>query len=189
MENENEVVTPEGEPVTTPEPKVEEPVAEETVDELKDRLAREKADAIRKINARALKAEQDKKTLEAKLAQRGDKSLDVEDYIDISASLEGLDQKEKERLAREHKLTGQPLSEIRKDEDFLLWQKAYRDKVAKERSLAPSSEQPEEPKPMSFAEKLRSAKNIQEKEELLKAAGMMKQHRRHPDAGKFPLSR
>src|SRR3990167_1914049 len=60
-------------------------------------------------------------------------TLDVEDYIDISASLEGLDQREKEYLAEQHKLSGKSLGEIRKDENFNLWQSAYRDKVEKER--------------------------------------------------------
>lgn len=100
------------------------------------------------------------------------KALDVEDYIDISASLEGLDQKEKERLAREHKLTGKTLSEIRKDEDFLLWQSAYRAKVEKEQlALKPSGTQSESERPQSFLEKLSRA-SVAEKEKMLSEAGL-----------------
>lgn len=99
------------------------------------------------------------------------KSLNVEDYIDISASLEGLDSREKERLAREHKLSGRPLQEIRKDEDFILWQSAYRQKQEKEKtSLTPSSKQPDDNSPISLEDALNNAKSVEEKEELLKAS-------------------
>jgi len=109
-------------------------------------------------------------------AQTVSKPLDVEDYIDISASLEGLDQKEKEKLAREHKLTGKPLSEIRKDEDFLLWQSAYKQKLEKERTLAPSSTQTLSEKPLSLTEKLAKA-SLTEKEEILAKQGLWKSPR------------
>lgn len=108
-------------------------------------------------------------------------ALDVEDYIDISASLEGLDQKEKERLAREHKLTGKPLSEIRKDEDFLLWQSAHRAKVEKEtKNLKPTNTQVESDRPKSLDEKLESA-SLAEKEKILTDAGLYKAPKPRPD--------
>lgn len=105
------------------------------------------------------------------------KSLDVEDYIDISASLEGLDQREKEKLAREHKLTGQPLTEIRKDEDFILWQSAYRTKLEKEKlALKPTGTQADSLPPKSFAQKLSGA-SMADKEKILTEAGLYKQVR------------
>jgi hypothetical protein len=108
-------------------------------------------------------------------------ALEVEDFIDISASLEGLDSREKERLAREHKLTGRPLSEIRKDEDFQLWQQAYRAKVEKEaQALAPSTAQAEADRPKSFVDRLKGA-SLAEKEELLAQAGLYKAPKRRPD--------
>ena len=106
------------------------------------------------------------------------KNLGVEDYIDISAALEGLDQREKTYLAREHKLTGMPLDEIRKSEDFSLWQSAYREKVEKERlTLEPSSKQSEADKPKSLTEKLASAISVEEKEKILAEAGLYKSPR------------
>lgn len=118
---------------------------------------------------KADKAEKERKALEDKLNGFKGESKSVEDFIDISTSLEGLDQKEKERVAREHKLTGKPLSEIRKDEDFLLWQSAYKAKVDKERaSLIPSSKQPDDNSPISLEEALSNATSVQEKEEILK---------------------
>ena len=128
-------------------------------------------DEFRQVVARAKKAEAEAKTFKVQadgLKQASKKSLDVEDYIDISASLEGLDSKEKERLAREHKLSGRPLNEIRKDEDFLLWQSAYRQKADKERaSLVPSSKQPDDNSPVSLEDALSGA-TMEEKEELLR---------------------
>ena len=109
------------------------------------------------------------------------KALDVEDYIDISASLEGLDQREKERLAKEHKLSGRPLSDIRKDEDFQLWQSAYREKAEKERlALKPSGTQAEADRPKSFMDRLSGA-SMEDKEKLLTEAGLYKQMRPKAD--------
>lgn len=109
-------------------------------------------------------------------------ALDVGDYIDISASLEGLDQREKEYLANQHKLTGKPLGEIRKDENFLLWQSAYEAKVEKEKlALKPNGTQPEGSKPSSFEEKLANATTIAEKEALLKSMGLYDEPRKRAD--------
>lgn len=128
-------------------------------------------DEFRQVVARAKKAEAEARTFKAQsdnLKKANNKSLDVEDYIDISASLEGLDSREKEYLAREHKLSGRPLNEIRKDENFSLWQSAYRQKVEKERtSLAPSSKQPDDNSPISLEDALENA-TIEEKEEILR---------------------
>lgn len=125
-------------------------------------------------------AEAAKKAEEAakKAAEQGaGKSLDVEDYIDISASLEGLDQREKEYLAKQHKLTGQAIGEIRKSEDFGLWQSAYQAKVEKEKAAKPSTRQTETDTPKSFEEKLASA-SPQEKEKLLTEAGLWQDPRK-----------
>jgi hypothetical protein len=113
------------------------------------------------------------------------KSLDVEDYIDISASLEGLDQREKQFLATQHKLTGKSLSEIRKEDDFLLWQSAYRQKVEKERTLSPTGTQVESDKPMTIQEKLKRATSYAEKEKILTEAGLYKSPR--PKADRFKV--
>lgn len=107
--------------------------------------------------------------------------LDVVDYIDISASLEGLDQKEKEYLAKQHKLSGDSLKDIRNSEDFTLWQSAYRQKVEKEQlSLKPSGTQSESELPKSFTERLKSA-SLADKEKLLEEAGLYKSPRPRPD--------
>lgn len=109
------------------------------------------------------------------------KSLEVDDYINISASLEGLDRKEQEFLAEQHKLTGRPLSELRKGENFLLWQQGYKSKVDKERALKPTGSSDEEERPSTISAKLREASGLknwraelEEKEKLLEQAGLYK---------------
>lgn len=99
------------------------------------------------------------------------KSLEIDDFINISASLEGMDQREKEYLAEQHKLTGRPLNEIKQDENFQLWQTAYKQKVEKERALKPSSTQTVSDKPMSLGDKLKGA-TLEEQEILLSEAGL-----------------
>lgn len=115
------------------------------------------------------KEEVARKAAEAKANDGGAKEgLKVEDFIDISASLEGLDQSEKIRIAREHKLSGKPLAEIRKDEDFLLWQSAYRAKVEKDKKvIIPANKQIDENAPISLEEALAGASTLAEKEEIL----------------------
>jgi len=172
-----EVVTPEGEQPQEAEQTPEEVVTPEPE---KD----DKADALRQVTARAKKAEAEAKALKVeteRLRNASTKSLDVEDYIGISASLEGLDQREKEYLAQQHKLTGKPLDEIRKDEDFGLWQSAYQAKREKELSLKPSGTQSDSEKPMSFAEKLKSTTSMVDKEKLLTDAGLYKSPRPRED--------
>lgn len=160
-----------------------ETIPEEEVNPLQEKLDKE-VEARRQLTARTLKAEADRKKLEVELnkIQKGEKvALDVEDYIDISASLEGLDQREKEYLAKEHKLTGKSLSEIRKDEDFELWQTAYRAKVEKENlAIRPSGTQGESERPKSLIDKLATA-SIDEKEAILREAGLYKENRPRAD--------
>ena len=163
-EGAQEAVVEQEETTETPVESVEETHKEETV-------VLKKAD-FTKMNRKALAYDAKKnEPIEVKA------TLDVSDYIDISASLEGLDQREKEYLAEQHKYTGKPLSELRKDEDFGLWQTAYRQKVEKERlTLSPSSTQSESERPKSLTERLASA-SLAEKEQILAEAGLYKSPR------------
>jgi hypothetical protein len=99
----------------------------------------EKEKELRKSAAeRAKAAEYENKKLKQQLSTPGTAPLAVEDYIDISASLDGLDAREKSFLAEQHKLSGKPLKDIRSGEDFQLWQTAYRQKLSRKgRSLFP----------------------------------------------------
>ncbi len=168
MNEETGETTPQIEEVTTV-PEVVEVETPDTSKELQSALAQK--DHYR---AKFEKAEADRKVLEAKLKspQGAKPALDVEDYIDISASLEGLDQREKEYLAQQHKLSGLPLGEIRKDENFSLWQTAYQQKREKENGLKPSGTQPDVNRVQSFEDRLANATTIAEKEKLLSEAGL-----------------
>jgi len=152
----SEVVNPPSQSVPTPEVKPEVKAEEKVVP----------YDRFKKVNDELTK-------LKAQPVKETNKTLDVEDYIDISASLEGLDQREKEKLAREHKLSGRPLIEIRKDKDFQLWQSAYRQELEKENALAPSTKQPDSEVPRSFENRLAGA-SMADKEKILIEAGLYK---------------
>ena len=161
MENENKV-----EETTIPTEVVETTTVEETVETPKTYSEKE----FKEVLARAKKAEADAKLAKAR-PPVVKTTLDVGDYIDISASLEGLDSREKEYLAKQHKMTGQPLTEIRKSEDFNFWQSSYRQKAEKEKaSLAPSTKQPDDDSPISMEEALSNATTIAEKEKILSEA-------------------
>lgn len=161
-------------------PEVAEDVTPEPVDDkqLQSALA-QKA----KYREKYEKAEAERKALEAKLneaASGGTVPLAVEDFIDISTSLDGLDLREKAYLAEQHKLTGKPLSEIRGNEDFVLWQSAYRAKQEKENALKPNATQPLEEGPLSLRERLARA-TLAEKEEILREQGLYKEFRPRAD--------
>lgn len=173
------VVPPEGE--QEPQPEEVEPIVEEPEDTtaLQEKLDKE-VEARRQLTARAKKAEADKNVLEAKLRAAKKPTLDVDDYIDISASLEGLDQAEKEYIAEQHKFTGKPLKDIRNDKNFLLWQKGHIQEVEKERTLAPSNKQSEADRPKSLLDKLKGA-SLEEKEKILSERGLYRTVRPRAD--------
>lgn len=175
MDNEEQVLEPQIETEAAPE------TAEVEVDvtALTEQLEKEKK-ARQQLTARAKEAEAKAKALESRLGAQGTAPLAVEDYINISTSLDGLDVREKARLAEEHKNTGKSLKEIRESEDYQLWQSAYRAKQEKENALKPSATQPLEEGPKSLAEKLRGA-SLEEKEAILREQGMYKDNRPKAD--------
>lgn len=133
------------------------------------------------------KEEADRKALENKLNADVPKGLKVEDYIDISSSLDGLDNREKEYLANLHRLSGAPLKDIRASEDFSLWRTAYQQKTEKEKLvLKPNSGQGEGDAPKSFTERLANA-SVTDKEKILAEAGLYKSPR--PRMDKVDLGR
>lgn len=174
MDTENDVVQD-----SSPEPVVEETVSEDVNTPTPEVTATTSEKTIPYSRFKAVNEELAK--LKAQPVKVVNKALNVEDYIDISASLEGLDQREKQYLAEQHKLSGKSLSEIRKDEDFTLWQSAYRAKVEKEAlTLKPSGTQSESDRPKSFTEQLKNA-SLAETEKLLAERGLYKSPRPRVD--------
>jgi hypothetical protein len=145
-----------------------------------------------KWREKAEKAEQERKALEAELNKRNKEksaSLDVDDYIDISTSLDGLDQREKAYLAEQHRLSGKPLNEIRESEDFKLWDTAYQQQQEAERALTPNAQQAEEEAPKTLTDRLKTTQSIAEKEELLRQAGLYKEVRPRSDRSNIGVTR
>jgi hypothetical protein len=163
----------------SPEEVVEEFIREDvkTPTESEPRKTEEKVvpyDRFKKVN-------DELKKLKEQPVKEVNKALDVEDYIDISASLDGLDSREKEYLAKQHKLSGKPLKDIRNNEDFILWQSAYRAKADKERkALEPTSEQIDAERPKSLSERLKNLP-LSEQEKILVEKGLYKSPKRRED--------
>lgn len=164
---------------TTPETVVEEVV--ETSEEVVEAPVETDWEAeAKRLQAELGKTRRLATKAEKKVAVPSDK-LAVEDFIDISTSLDGLDVREKAFLAEQHKLSGKPLKTIREGEDFQLWQSAYRSKMETEKALRPSATQAVEDAPKSAAKLITSAKTLSEQEELLKQFGLYKETRPRAD--------
>jgi hypothetical protein len=178
MEEDTQVIEPQvdGEATSdTPEVVVD-------TNELLAQLEKER-EARRQLTARAREAEAKAKAAEER-ARANTAPLAVEDYIDISAALDGLDAREKAYLAEQHKLSGRTLREIREGEDFQLWNSAYRAKLEKEIALKPSTTQAEEAGPLPLSERLRGA-TVAEKEQILRELNLYKESRPRADRTKI----
>lgn len=127
------------------------------------------------FRTQAEKAEADRVEAERKLKEAGggagNTGIDVNQFLDMSASLEGLDQAEKEYLANQHKLTGKPISELRQSDTFSFWQVGHKQKVEKDKALNPSSTQVVVDEKKSVDEILANA-TLEEKEKFLKDNGL-----------------
>jgi len=190
----------------TSQEETEEEIEEET-DELNDDV-----DKIKSLNkqlyARTKKAEEAVKAAEERAKKFEDSlksfksteinassenskrkdSFDIEELVEVTSVLEGLDASEKKRLIQESRLKNASLKEAKEDEDFVLWQKSHREKVAQEQSeIDPSSRQPDKEKEKSFEEQLESA-TLEEKEKLLSEKGLWKPPKRRPESERIKLS-
>lgn len=106
--------------------------------------AKEIEEKNKQLFERTKKAEDKAKLAEEELAKvKGEprKELDPTEIADVSLALSGLDPDEQAKLIRDAKAFGKPLSEIRKSEDFVLWQGAHKEKVEKEKTTPPSTKQ------------------------------------------------
>lgn len=160
-------------------PDGEEPeVEEETTDEggspeeltsLKASL-KEAEEKNTRLFARLKKAEDKKRKEIEKSAPPTSIELEVEKIVEVTSALEGLDVKEKARLIIESKQKGTSLGETRRDEDFVLWQTAYKEKVAKNNAPLPSTKQTTKGQEPTLDEVLKDG-TLEEKEKALKELG------------------
>jgi len=148
----------------------------------------------RRYYARMKAAEEEAKKVKATLNELKKPQSEIDAILEIQYATKDLDPAEIEELKMRSSATSQSLTEARKDSNFVLWQKAYREKVEKERTPLPSGRQPEEDKPMTIQERLNKARRIvekkegelvddrlreemKEKEEILKKSGLYKEDR------------
>lgn len=171
LENETEIVEPESTESDSETPKDDSAV--------KSALAQKEH-----FREKYEKAEAERKALEAKLNKRVQEGpspvLDVDDYIDISTSLDGLDARQKAYLAEQHKLSGKPMKDIRSSEDFQLWNEAYTARTQREAALKPSATQEQEEVVKPFTQRLKGA-SLEDKQRMLEEAGLYKEKRPRAD--------
>jgi len=164
-------------PVETPEPKVEltdeKPLVE--TETPKEKTDEEKySERERASYARMKKAEEEAKQAKADLAQSHKPISEVDKILEVQYATKDLDPSEIEELKVRADANKISLSDARKNENFLLWQKAYQDKVGKEAVPPPSTNQTVSEQPKSVTERLQEAKTIEEKEAILTASGLYK---------------
>jgi len=129
----------------------------------------------RQLYERAKKAEEKLKTLEKTGKVNKEKSTgepDLDYILEVQSATKGLDTEEVDELRLRAKAKGISLSEARKDENFVLWQNAKKEKVAKAKALNPSTQQTEVKKAKTPEERLAQAKTLEEQTKILDELGM-----------------
>lgn len=131
----------------------------------------------RQLFERAKKAEESEKALKKenerlKKVRSSGEPLDVDSILEVQTATKGLNSDEVEELRLRAKAKELSLTEARKDENFILWQKSYKEKVAKQKALNPSTTQGETKRPKTVEERLQEAKTLEEKEKILDELGL-----------------
>ncbi len=176
--------TPEESPSDEEEETSQETSQEEQETSQEPDIAETLKEKNRQLYARAKKAEEKAKEMEKRLKEAKPKDWDDPKFItkiaEVGMAFDGLDAKERSRLIEEAKLKGLSVSEARKDEDFVIWQKAYREKVAKNKMPEPSTKQLEDTSsPKAKIERFKSGKmSDKETEEFLRDIGAIRDFRK-----------
>jgi len=107
--------------------------------------------------------------LEAKLAKNEKPASDVDAIVEVQQATKELDSTEIAELKIRADANGVSLTEARKDENFVLWQKAYKEKVEKENAPEPSTKQGDSKQTKSLSEM-----GLEEKGEYFAKQGFVK---------------
>lgn len=175
------IETPEKETLETPNEGVEpEEKTKEMSGENKSKLA-----SFDRIYAerKEFKEKLEKAEVELRKAQEKEflspEEKETQRIIEITSALEGLGDEEKKEVMLRAKANKSSLTEARKDPNFLLWQKAKREKVEEEKSkLEPSTKiSPSEKSFEKITPEDLGKMSIKEKEEVLKKKGWIKERR------------
>jgi len=162
-EGETPEKTPEeGEPINTPEEK-------KTPKEKTESPKGEYSDREKRYYARMKDAEETAKKAKDELAKSKRPVSDIDAILEVQQATKGLSLEEVAELKVRSTATGKSLTESRKDENFVLWQKAYKEKVEKENSALPETKQGEIEK-----EKPVSEMTLDEKNEYYAKQGFVK---------------
>jgi len=147
--------------------------SEQETEEEKPEVADEKKvtqKELDKVYARMKLAEERAKKAEAKLAEKPtSESSDVDAIVEINIATKDLSPEEIAELRFRASVNKTTLSEARKDENFILWQGAHKEKVEKDQTLPPSTKQSITPKRKSLTDM-----TVEEKEDALLKMGVGK---------------
>lgn len=148
--------------------------SEQETEEKKPEVADEKKvtqKELDKVYARMKLAEEKAKKAEAKLAEKPETTSepDVDAIVEINIATKDLSPEEIAELRFRAAANKTTLSEARKDENFIIWQGAYKEKVDKNQTLSPSTKQAPVAKRKSLGDM-----TIEEKEEALIKMGSNK---------------
>ena len=164
------------EPEEETQEEVDEETSEETVEtetpktqavdyEAKFKASQEEAIRLKKV------VDELKKPKSSSTGEPAKEPLDVDSILEVQTATRGLDSDEVEELRLRAKALGVPLTEARRDDNFVLWRDARKAKVAKDKALNPSTTQTEKEKPKTLEERLKNA-TFEEKGKILDEMGL-----------------
>ena len=119
---------------------------------------------------------------------------DIDAILEVQSSTRDLDTEEVAELKLRASALGISLSEARKNKNYQVWQKGYREAVEKEKELNPSTRQTEVEKPKGTMEKLAEIKKgnpfaiTEERERIATEAKLWKSPQVRPVNKRIPLS-
>ena len=119
---------------------VKEPQTEE-LETPKEKAPEQYSDREKRYYARMKQAENIAKTAREELAKAKRPVSDIDAILEVQEATKDLTSKEIAELKLRADALKVPLTEARKDENFVLWQKAYKEKVDKENIPLPSTTQ------------------------------------------------
>ena len=107
----------------------------------KEKAPEQYSDREKRYYARMKQAENIAKTAREELAKAKRPVSDIDAILEVQEATKDLTSKEIAELKLRADALKVPLTEARKDENFVLWQKAYKEKVDKENIPLPSTTQ------------------------------------------------
>lgn len=181
MENETKEETQEtvAEEETTETEEETQEVEETSSDEEVTSQKKEYTDSEKRLYARAKRAEEATKKAKAELVESQKPTSEIDAILEVQQATKGLDMAEVAELKLRATANRTSLVDARQNDDFQLWQKAYKEKVAKENIPDPSTKQSKT-----------GSKNLddlteEETEKLFVKQGWVKNYGRPPRQEKF----